>query len=206
MQSELPSAYRKVEYLQSDGGQYIIADTKIFEDTVCKCKFVLTAPRTNQQTYASIFGIVIGASSNPGFVVFTSAQYICGRFGYWSATGTGTINTDALVEENIEYNVVCALNSITLAGQTYTGSQRWNTSLENRKMGIFCRAREDDTALNRSVTKGRIYKLSFKSASAGGNANFIPCVRKSDSKPGMYDTVSKTFYTNAGTGEFIVPA
>ena len=36
--------------------------------------------------------------------------------------------------------------------------------------------------------------------------NFIPCVRKADSKPGMYDTVTKTFYTNAGTGEFIVPA
>lgn len=36
--------------------------------------------------------------------------------------------------------------------------------------------------------------------------NLIPCVRKSDSKPGMYDTVSKTFYTNSGTGEFIVPA
>ena len=36
-------------------------------------------------------------------------------------------------------------------------------------------------------------------------ANFVPCVRKSDSKPGMYDTVSKTFYTNAGNGEFIVP-
>ena len=34
----------------------------------------------------------------------------------------------------------------------------------------------------------------------------LPCVRKSDSKPGMYDTVSKTFYTNAGSGEFIVPA
>ena len=36
--------------------------------------------------------------------------------------------------------------------------------------------------------------------------NLIPCVRKSDNKPGMYDTVSKTFYTNAGAGEFIVPA
>lgn len=35
--------------------------------------------------------------------------------------------------------------------------------------------------------------------------NLVPCVRKSDSKPGMYDTVTKTFYTNAGTDEFIVP-
>ena len=34
--------------------------------------------------------------------------------------------------------------------------------------------------------------------------NFIPCYRKSDDKPGMYDTVNDTFYTNAGTGEFVV--
>ena len=30
----------------------------------------------------------------------------------------------------------------------------------------------------------------------------IPCYRKSDGEIGMYDTVSRTFYTNAGTGSF----
>ena len=34
--------------------------------------------------------------------------------------------------------------------------------------------------------------------------NFIPCYRKSDSEPGMYDTVTKQFFTNAGTGTFLV--
>lgn len=34
--------------------------------------------------------------------------------------------------------------------------------------------------------------------------DFVPCYRKSDSEPGMYDLVSKTFYTNQGTGEFLV--
>lgn len=33
--------------------------------------------------------------------------------------------------------------------------------------------------------------------------NFIPCYRKSDNKPGLYDTVTKEFYTNQGTGEFL---
>lgn len=35
--------------------------------------------------------------------------------------------------------------------------------------------------------------------------NFIPCYRKADNEPGMYDTVSGTFFTNAGTGDFIIP-
>ena len=34
--------------------------------------------------------------------------------------------------------------------------------------------------------------------------HFIPCYRKSDNVAGMYDLVSGEFYTNAGTGEFIV--
>jgi len=32
--------------------------------------------------------------------------------------------------------------------------------------------------------------------------NFVPCYRKSDGKPGMYDLVGKQFYTNIGTKEF----
>jgi len=34
--------------------------------------------------------------------------------------------------------------------------------------------------------------------------DFIPCYRKSDDKPGYYDIVNNTFYTNAGTGEFVL--
>lgn len=32
---------------------------------------------------------------------------------------------------------------------------------------------------------------------------FIPALRVSDSKPGLYDTVNSVFYTNAGSGEFL---
>lgn len=32
--------------------------------------------------------------------------------------------------------------------------------------------------------------------------HFIPVVRNSDDKPGMYDLVNDVFYTNQGTGEF----
>ena len=32
--------------------------------------------------------------------------------------------------------------------------------------------------------------------------NLIPALRNSDGVPGMFDTVSKTFYTNVGTGTF----
>lgn len=47
--------------------------------------------------------------------------------------------------------------------------------------------------------KTRIYSCSF-----GDIRNFIPCYRKSDNEPGMYDTITGTFYTNSGTGTFTV--
>ena len=33
--------------------------------------------------------------------------------------------------------------------------------------------------------------------------NLVPALRSSDGKPGMLDTVSKKFYVNKGTGEFL---
>lgn len=36
------------------------------------------------------------------------------------------------------------------------------------------------------------------------DAYLIPCYRKADSVPGVYDLVNATFYSNAGTGSFIV--
>ena len=41
---------------------------------------------------------------------------------------------------------------------------------------------------------------------------FVPCIRKSDNKPGLYDLcgsicplTGNSFYINAGTGEFVTP-
>lgn len=34
--------------------------------------------------------------------------------------------------------------------------------------------------------------------------NFIPCYRKYDNKPGLYDTVNNEFYTNQGNGDDFV--
>ena len=33
--------------------------------------------------------------------------------------------------------------------------------------------------------------------------DFVPVLRLSDNKPGMFDRVNRVFYTNAGTGEFL---
>lgn len=50
---------------------------------------------------------------------------------------------------------------------------------------------------------GRLYHLRFYNNSEVVE-EFIPCYRKSDSVPGLYDIVNQIFYTNSGTGSFTV--
>ena len=63
---------------------------------------------------------------------------------------------------------------------------------------------------NRSITNpntsrnigAKVYAFYIKDSGALV-CNFIPAKRNSDGVIGMYDTVTETFFTNSGTGEFI---
>jgi hypothetical protein len=58
---------------------------------------------------------------------------------------------------------------------------------------------------DRYMFTGRMY--NFKYYDDDGNnllVDLVPCYRKSDNKPGMYDIVRNQLYTNQGSGEFIV--
>ena len=52
--------------------------------------------------------------------------------------------------------------------------------------------------------KVKLYHAYFKIRYGFLIYDFIPCYRKSDNVAGMYDLVSEQFFTNVGTGEFIV--
>ena len=48
---------------------------------------------------------------------------------------------------------------------------------------------------------GKIYAFSIKRQGTEIH-NLVPCYRKADDDIGFYDTVTETFYTNAGIGSF----
>jgi hypothetical protein len=52
-------------------------------------------------------------------------------------------------------------------------------------------------------SKGRIYYVKIYVDSENLSFNGIPARRDSDGELGLYDTVTNTFFTNAGSGEFI---
>ena len=52
-------------------------------------------------------------------------------------------------------------------------------------------------------SKARIYYAKTHDTNNVLTRDIVPVIRKSDNKPGMYDKVSKQFFVNQGTGEFI---
>lgn len=57
---------------------------------------------------------------------------------------------------------------------------------------------------NAYIFYGNIYRAILTDGQGTEIFNLIPCYRKADNEPGMYDIVNNAFYTNAGSGTFIV--
>lgn len=67
-------------------------------------------------------------------------------------------------------------------------------------MYLFVR-NQNDTPVGSGTVGCKRFVIYKSSATV---RDFIPCYRKADNEPGMYDLVTKQFFVNQGTGEFIV--
>ena len=171
-------AYRKVEYLQSSGTQYIDITDQYYQNS----EFKLICQSENIDYTSVIFGYGAGG----GFWFGTSG----GAYAISSTLTFGNTQITDKITAFIQYSN----NAIFI---NISGTQKTVKQLgQPRRLTIF--SAQASSAWY--PAKVKIFGLSLE-----GVMNLVPCVRKSDSKPGMYDTVSKTFYTNAGSGEFIVP-
>lgn len=181
----LPSAYQKVEYIENSGTQYINSNHVPTIAPRIEAKLMITNSADTDR-----FGFAL--NQFPSFIVDAAAFDWYNR---WGATSFTRITM-----------------GVSLLNREITCTFGQNTNINNEKTGTFSdtdwssNTQQIQVFAGRNISRGmRLYYCKIYD----GNAlvrNLIPCVRKSDSKPGMYDTVSKTFYTNTGTGEFIVPA
>lgn len=192
----LPGEYRKVEWIESTGTQYIETTAVLgANDFTIDFEFAQTMKTSAEQPIVSIW---------------TSA------YGYWNTFIHNGLRTLDIYTSGHHY---AKDNAITLdtkhtASLTRSGAN-WTLTLDGEQTTwAFSPSGVNNTTvkvlargdLNANSTPYiRLY--SMKLSISGGKAfDLIPCIRKSDDKPGMYDTVSKTFYTNTGSGEFIIPA
>ena len=111
--------------------------------------------------------------------------------------------TEYLTEKDIWYSTKFVNNqtdnTFTVNGQTASFVQASGTG---RLPNIFLFRLNQNNSLYTTVKAVVGIKLySFKIIEGGAVvADLVPCMRDSDSVVGLYDTVRKTFYSNAGSG------
>lgn len=198
----IPSEYQEVEYLESTGTQFI--DTGFCPNNgkyVFAMKIVPTEVPTNSD-YFRVFGNVSGSSNNVyRFQTrINGSQYrFCPSFGT-RASSEQTVNQSYYIRNNVPYEItINGIDQSYSVGDFSSSFPLTAGGTNETPIVIFASARTVDLR-----SKFRLYYFSVTGEDTQTILNLIPCYRKSDSEPGMYDTVSGTFYTNSGTGTFLV--
>ena len=191
-QQILPTGYTALEYIKSTGTQYI--DTNVPWASV-KC-FHGKAVQTNLNTSWNLS--LLGGSVDKGYTynAFFGTAYWGSQGGirewYW--------NTNILPTTTVEFDI-CANSASEWAGYingiSTVGVQ---TSFFNGNVWIMNTA---DSILYRRAFMGYTWYIKLNDVNGDALFNGIPARRNSDGEIGMYDTVTNTFFTNSGTGEFI---
>lgn len=187
--ARLPSEYQEVEYLQSTGSQHI--DTTICPTTDFYCKMV--ASFANESDYV-----------------------LCGVY-YYSGTkrfAFGSYNNKLLMNSISSATAVQIANdqgyhTFIIDNQTGTRSidsqSATSTVTDCIKPFYFFKRNSWYGQNDQQIDCGGNIKLkSCEMINNGVHYNFVPCYRKSDNEPGMYDLVNNVFYANAGSGTFLM--
>ena len=192
----LPAEYRQVEWIASNSYQYIVTDyvpTK-WDEISTYVSFGGNTSTTNNCPFSA-------GTGDYQLVMLKSGETI-----YWKyfQTGGAASEKNVLVsgqryELTVTIQAGTANGILSINGKTLSSKAAMELDGASTTLWLF-RRRNGSYGMNGSIERFTITNSQLP------RLDLIPCIRKSDSKPGMYDTVSKTFYTNAGTGEFTVPA
>jgi len=193
----LPEGYKAVSYLQADGHQHI--DTGYaFTDPELKIEFKYL----KNNLYCNPFGVDTGSTS----------RLMHGHFygnNFYSGNGGRPLSSDLTQYTDVIYEGSSVITGTTLENQQGVVTLNGKSQTFRNSSTSFFYAGTTITdflfATNSGYSaeypfQGRLYYVRFYDNTGTLVRNFEPCVRISDNKPGMYDTVHDVFYTNQGYG------
>ena len=189
--ANLPEGYTQLEYIQCTGTQYI--DTGININTTTSRYETKINPSLVSGTIG-IFGTRNGSSANQSSM---NVFIIDGTFRLdWL---NGAMGSGVRISSNTEYAISITRGLATINNVNYRFGE--NTSIDS-SYTFYVGSFNNAGSVFSNGFSGKIYYSKLY------NNNIlvfdgVPCYRKSDNEIGMYDLVSNTFFTNAGTGTFI---
>lgn len=184
----LPSGYQKCAFLQSNGKQYLSID-----DYIPQIGDSLNA--TFVRMYNNDGTILSAGTGDYQFIAITNSVYNGLYFKYFTR-GKASYKFEISSRER-PYNIrFFSDGKILLDGTEINDEVKKSKGPVNTNLYLFIRANLQ------TGFAGKI--LGFQADRSGKTIlNLVPVLRSSDGKPGMLDTVSKKFYVNQGTGEFL---
>jgi len=230
---KLPDAYQEVEYLQNTYGATSAGETGPYIDTGLNAKkyasrlkatfdfeILSTAGTTSWHT---LMGVSEGSVSgtwqwSPQFhlAVNQASPSIFTLEYETTAAGTsnhGTVNGPARTTDRttLVLDAVADIPTITVNDTTYTGDLTRSTGINygpDANIFVFARnyATPEEVSGHRRGDYGmpmKLYSLVIED-SKRVLRNYVPCYRKTDNKPGLYDLQNGKFYPSSGTGTLTV--
>ena len=185
----LPSGYQKCAFLQSDGNQYLSIDDYIPQ---IGDSFSIIFVR---HTYYNL-GTIFSAGTGDYQLISVFGEPDNRLYMKYFTNGDASYKGRVEVREK-PYNLRFFSDGKIMIDWTEIKKEVNKTKRPvNTNLYLFIRA---------NLTKGFDGKIfGFKADRSGETIlNLVPALRSIDGKPGMLDTVSKKFYVNQGTGEFL---
>lgn len=207
----IPYDYQEVEYLESNGSQYI--DTLINVDSIktLKARTMIIYDSSYRQNYVWNLGGTTSSKLIPnsaigGFGVYVTPDSSIGLdvgdnfypFPEYAFNFIGNLSINLPISGTGSYSF--AMESVT----TPTVYQIVQTSLDfNGSLYLFTMHYSDGVILS-TTNKNRFYSCEITNRQNQMVSNLVPCYRKTDNVAGMYDNVNHRFLINQGTGTFVV--
>lgn len=196
--SQLPTEYQEVEYIESSGTQYINTGVIPTVDTGVKVRGHFTSVQDGDN-------IILGASDQTAFAngkpysVDPYPDRVYFPFGGFAGDSTDTITITQTKNKQYEYTLNY-MDSGKASVDTLQMTLPTRTSMTSNALYLFC--------LNGNGTAGYYahFALEYLQITQGEIVihDYVPCYRKADNVAGLYDLVTGTFLTNAGSGTFAV--
>ena len=173
----LPRGYKRLEYIQSSGTQYINAGFKPNQNTRVLCEFLTTASST------SLFG---------SQEAWGSKSY---SFGGNTASFGANATTSLSLNNGAKHIVDFKKNSILVDGSVLLN---WSGTFQlNYNMYVLANNEKNTTVYYSSA---KLYSCKIYDNGTLVR-DFIPC-QTTSGEIGLWDDVNSVFYGNAGTGTF----
>ena len=196
---KLPDGYTQLEYIESTGTQYIDTHITATNNTGMKIKYMYTANGPS-----AISGIFKSAtprqdtlliSTNSGTTNTGTYTAFVGHRGYTSSSAglsNVALNTDYEVKINYLNDGEIYFNNVDIGNVG-------NNDVYDATILIFARFSVGSSSI--SISNSRIYYAEFTEGNKISH-KLIPC-KNSFGVVGMYDVITGTFLTNAGTNDFV---